>query len=99
VCLGGHSAVKFIADHGADVDTVLTDVAMPDIDGLHVAAAAKEKWPTTRVVYMSGSREGTARLPCEDLFLPKPFNREQLLTAVLPFGIDSDSVQRQCAMP
>lgn len=84
----GKEAIELMG--GERFDVILTDVAMPDIDGLEVIAAAKSMQPTARIVAMSG---GTCRLPvslCLKLArtlgggttLMKPFSRQELLMAV-----------------
>ncbi len=72
------------------VDLVITDVIMPDGDGLEVIADLKRAQPAARVLAISG---GGNHLPAHDCLkfarglgahavLLKPFNREQLLEAV-----------------
>lgn len=68
------------------IDLVLTDVLMPDVDGLEVVRAVREEFPGTPVVAMSG---GSSRLPGGDALrlasclgaqavLAKPFTEQQL---------------------
>jgi CheY-like chemotaxis protein len=68
------------------IDLVLTDVLMPDVDGLEVVRAVRKEFPGTPVVAMSG---GSARLPGHDALqlathlgahavLEKPFTEQQL---------------------
>lgn len=74
----------------AMVDLVITDVIMPDGDGLEVIAELKRVQPSVRVLAISG---GGNHLPATDCLkfakglgahavLLKPFNRDQLLAAV-----------------
>ena len=71
-------------------DLVLTDVLMPDVDGLEVVRAVRQEFPRTPVVAMSG---GSPRLPGADALelashlgahavLAKPFTEQQLREAI-----------------
>lgn len=84
----GNEVAKLVRAH--HVDLVITDVIMPDGDGLEVIADLKRAQPAARVLAISG---GGNHLPAHDCLkfakglgahavLLKPFNREQLLDAV-----------------
>jgi CheY-like chemotaxis protein len=71
-------------------DLIITDVIMPDGDGLEVISDARRLQPKARVLAISG---GGNHLPAQDCLmfakglganavLLKPFNRERLLDAV-----------------
>ena len=49
----GREAIKCMAD--TTVDLVLTDVNMPDMDGLKLCRALRSKFPTLPIILMSGS--------------------------------------------
>ena len=81
-------ALKEIA--GRRFDVVVTDVLMPDVDGIEVIRAARKANPGCRVVAISG---GSDRLPAPvglrlteafgaDAVLYKPFARKELLAAI-----------------
>nr|AUN37520.1 chemotaxis regulator [uncultured bacterium] len=69
------------------VDLILTDMYMPELDGLDVVRLARRIQPSVPIIVMS-SKEG--RLNLFDIAralgavstLPKPFTREQLLAEV-----------------
>jgi len=71
------------------VDLVITDVIMPDGDGLEVMLELKRTQPHARVLAISGGGAYLRPRDCLSLakglganaVLLKPFNREQLLTA------------------
>lgn len=67
---------------GCCVRVVLTDVRMPGISGGRLAATLAEKWPSLRVVMMTGAGggrpQGAESLP----LLNKPFSREELLSVI-----------------
>ena len=79
-------------DDGRRFDLVITDFAMPGIDGLELARLIKERTPQKPVVLVTGYLEsvyGTekARLQHIDAMLGKPFSLEELneaFSAVFP---------------
>ncbi len=84
----GNEVAKLVRLHHFDL--VITDVIMPDGDGLEVIADVRRAQPGARVLAISG---GGNHLPAHDCLkfakglgahavLLKPFNREQLLEAV-----------------
>jgi DNA-binding response OmpR family regulator len=71
-------------------DVVITDVLLPDIDGLEVIAAAERVQPNASIVAMSGGSVVLDADFCLDLVarisrarvLPKPFSPKELLVVV-----------------
>ncbi|MBX3491815.1 MAG: response regulator [Parvibaculum sp.] len=73
----------------SNYDILLTDIYMPDIDGIELVRAAREARPDVPIVCMSG---GTYKLSAEFSLslsgafdveqLPKPFGRTELLLAL-----------------
>jgi len=82
----GTDALAVYAQKGKEISMVLTDMAMPFMDGLAMIRALKKIDPNAKVVAMSGlmSTEQTAELDGMqiDTFLSKPFTAEKLLSAV-----------------
>ncbi|MDV3458928.1 PAS domain S-box protein [Sphingomonas sp. HF-S4] len=76
----GKAALQLLSENR--VDLLVTDFAMPEMNGAQLALAAQAGWPTLPVLLVSGYAElpeGTA----EDLpRLAKPFRQNQLLSAV-----------------
>ena len=72
------------------VDLVITDVLMPDGDGLDVIQSLRQTHSAARVLAISGGGRHLQATDClkfakglgADEVLLKPFNREQLLAAV-----------------
>ncbi|HEX2103299.1 MAG TPA: PAS domain S-box protein [Solirubrobacteraceae bacterium] len=68
------------------VDVLITDVVMPGMGGQQLAAAARERTPGLRVVYMSGHTDDVlvhdSARHGDIAFVQKPFTRESLLRAV-----------------
>jgi two-component system, cell cycle sensor histidine kinase and response regulator CckA len=72
---------------GEPVDVLLSDVVMPDMNGLELAAAVRERHPGIEVVLMSGFTPAALMRHklTEDgapAILQKPVAREELVTAV-----------------
>ena len=85
----GERALALLEKSGGDVDLVVTDLIMPEIDGIGLILALRKKFPNIRAIAISGG----ARVNAEDFLrmsrslgarmtLAKPFTPEQLLKAV-----------------
>ena len=61
---------------------VLLDVTLPDRSGTDLIPELRRLVPDARIILMSGLSEEDLPNHGADGYLPKPFNREQLLTAV-----------------
>lgn len=67
-------------------DLVLTDLKMPDVDGIEVLRIIKEKWPKTVVIIVTGyqtvdSAVRAIKLGAYD-YIEKPFTPDTLISAV-----------------
>jgi DNA-binding NtrC family response regulator len=76
---------KLLSHH---FDFLITDVVMPELDGLQLLAWLKQREITISVIVSSGIDFDLLPLPNEDniiMKLPKPYNQERLLdlTAIL----------------
>jgi PAS domain S-box-containing protein len=72
-----------IATYSGKVDLLLTDVVMPGMSGPELVHIVKHRWPTIRVLYMSGYADDDI----EDLdrdagFLQKPFTPGELTAKI-----------------
>lgn len=83
---GGEEAVRMLQRNSHKIEGVLTDLAMPGLDGRRLGETIARCWPRIRVLYMSGfpaSRMvGEGALDPSQPFLQKPFTSEQLLRKV-----------------
>lgn len=72
-----------------EFDVVITDVLMPEKDGVETIMGLRRSSPSTKIIAMSGG----GRIGSQDYLtiaaklgasgtLPKPFSREQLLAAI-----------------
>lgn len=75
---------------GAPVDIVISDVDMPDMDGLELMCRIKEKDPEKVVIIMSGvaAHESKSRLAGAAAFLAKPFEINDLFNIVQYYVVD-----------
>ncbi len=91
---------KTLADSGKleDVELVLTDFAMPELDGLGLMAHFRRQNPELPVVLLTarGSERLAARAIKEGAFdyLPKPFELEEL-EAVVARALETGSLRRE----
>jgi CheY-like chemotaxis protein len=84
----GREAVRIL--RSTHVDMVITDILMPDGDGLEVITELKRAQPTTRVIAMSGGGNHLRAADCLKLakglgahgIITKPFKRQQVLDVV-----------------
>jgi CheY-like chemotaxis protein len=85
---GGREAIELL--EGRRFDLVITDVLMPDADGMQVIMGVRKTQPTTLVIAMSGGGDflgGRDLLNLADALgadagLMKPFSRLELLEAI-----------------
>lgn len=68
------------------IDLVIVDVVMPEMSGVDLTRIILDRWPSTRVLYMSAHQaEVMVREGLQDpgvMFLAKPFTRDELLRKV-----------------
>ena len=82
----GEEALEILEKEGSKVDLTVTDVVMPQMDGPTLYKRIREKWPTMKVVFVSGYTEDRLREQFTSgeviYFLPKPFTLKQLASKV-----------------
>jgi CheY-like chemotaxis protein len=61
-----------------DISVVVTDIAMPRLDGIAFASQARRLQPELKVLFVSGLQ----RPPPQEEFLAKPFPARALVSAV-----------------
>jgi CheY-like chemotaxis protein len=79
VAADGREALALWSVVGRDITAVVTDLRMPDIDGLALAHALRRMEPPPPILFVSGYGSG-GELPGP--FLQKPFPPDDLLVAV-----------------
>jgi CheY-like chemotaxis protein len=82
----GRDALLLFEQHQASLGLVITDLDMPDMDGVALMTALRAKNPQLKILMMSGNLEmiENANHPIHqaDLVLPKPFRLPHLLAAI-----------------
>lgn len=68
-----------------EIQTVFTDVQMPGaMDGIKLAHYVRDRFPPTLLIVASGAhRLSSDQLPASTFFLPKPYDRQAVLAAIL----------------
>lgn len=81
----GAEALEYLSKRSADVDIVLSDVTMPEMNGIDLSYHIRDRYPRMPVAIVSGdvselekSIIGRADVP----FIKKPFHAESLYSAV-----------------
>jgi len=92
-CLERHGYTVLEAEHGVDalhildryqgpIDLMITDVVMPQMNGVELAAHLEEERPATRILFMSGYTDhaifNDEKFDLEKSFLQKPFTVDDL---------------------
>lgn len=73
--------------HKSPVDVIITDLIMPDKEGLETIHELKKEYPDIKIIAMSGTGNsdihlGTAKLLGATAVLTKPFKKESLLVKI-----------------
>jgi CheY-like chemotaxis protein len=75
-----------MSEQGQKVDLVLTDIVMPEMDGIELANRLQSLAPATRILFMSGYLDETLDTHAFDQdtmsLLKKPFGAEELVRRV-----------------
>ena len=68
------------------IDVVLTDLKMPDIDGIEVLRRVKEEWPDTEVIVITGYQTINTAVQAIKLgafdYIEKPFVPDDIVEAI-----------------
>ena len=82
----GVKALEVLEAHQGVVDLMVTDAVMPEMGGSELAKIARSRWPTIRILFMSGYtddavlRHGISH--AEEAFLHKPFSSAEFARKV-----------------
>ncbi len=79
----GRQALELI--NGLDIDLLITDIKMPEMDGLELIREVQKKYPSIKILAMSGV--GDQYLKAAKSFgasyvFHKPFERDKLTSAI-----------------
>ena len=82
----GIDALELALKPSAHIDLLITDVVMPEMDGLTLFIALRDRGVDIKTIFISGYAEDAfeKNLPSKEqfAFLPKPFTTNQLVSAV-----------------
>ena len=73
-----NGAAALVAFQGDEFDLVITDLSMPEIDGLALAKEIKARKPSQRIALLTGSAEEDMTQPNIDYILAKPVQVDKL---------------------
>lgn len=92
----GQQALELAAAQASPVALLVTDIVMPGMNGTELADSLRLRYPTIKVVFMSGyaERERIRELRPDEQFIAKPFLPAQLFSKVESFLRDSDDVEK-----
>ena len=76
----GTAALAWLDEEKYEADLVVTDITMPEPDGIEVARRAREANPNLKVLFMSGWHDD--RLALDEAVIRKPFRPAELLDRV-----------------
>jgi len=94
------SAKEFLASAETEhVSCVISDLRMPDIDGLHLQSALAERMPHVGIVFVTGYADVPSSVSAMKSgavdFLEKPVRREELLEAIARATRRSHSAKKE----
>ncbi len=96
VARNGADALRVLGEAGPAVDVVVSDMAMPEMGGAELARIIGMRFPTIRVVLMSGYAEDEMIMQGQSAsgasFVAKPFSTRALLDAVAAAPLASTAV-------
>ena len=82
---GGPEIIEKLAEHAGHVDLLVTDYAMPDMQGRELAEHVRQRFPSVKVLYQTGFSdmlfENRVELEEGAAFLEKPFTARGLREA------------------
>nr|WP_321455619.1 response regulator [uncultured Cohaesibacter sp.] len=82
----GTDAMDLLAEQGGSFDLLLTDIKMPEMDGIELAKSAASNWPDITILMMTGYADQRER--CDSLaaivhdVVSKPFSLAEIRRAV-----------------
>ncbi len=83
----GDSALQVMSQHGAPVSLVISDISMPEMDGLEFVGMLRAAYPNLPCLFVSGQgpqymMDNRDRIPENVHFLAKPLNMGELSSKV-----------------
>jgi two-component system, cell cycle sensor histidine kinase and response regulator CckA len=78
----GGEALELSRTYPEHIDVLVTDIDMPEMDGISLAEHVRRERPDTRVLVISGGTEAASIQKLELPFVPKPFLPEFLIEEI-----------------
>lgn len=78
----GAEALTVLAKRAGDFDLLISDIEMPEVDGMQLAAAARTENPSMPMLLISGDCRLDATPVSACVFLPKPIHIPRFLRIV-----------------
>lgn len=75
-------ALEIVAREGRRLNALMTDVVMPEMSGVELAARVREQLPQLPVLFFSAHTEGVISGGLRTRFLHKPFYQAQLAEVI-----------------
>jgi len=76
----GAEAIDFLKAN--EIDILITDIGLPDINGVELAVSVLAMQPDVAVVFATGEQSLPAHAPASALLLRKPYSQAELIAAV-----------------
>ncbi|HEY1339268.1 MAG TPA: response regulator [Bryobacteraceae bacterium] len=78
----GEEALRLLEEHDPRPDLLLTDIVMPGMSGIALAAQAHKRFPGLHVLFMSGYSQDFAAELSGSVCVVKPFKPAELVAAI-----------------
>jgi two-component system, cell cycle sensor histidine kinase and response regulator CckA len=81
----GHEAIALLEQHASHIRLVITDMVMPDVNGLTLLKSIQARWPKLPVIMVSAylsAESGQKILGNRVAVLPKPIRPSALVASV-----------------
>jgi|GEM_PF-1071114 response regulator RpfG family c-di-GMP phosphodiesterase len=98
---GGYKALEILENRRDEIDIVMTDIKMPDLDGITLLKIIKERYPEKIVIMITGypsieTAIETLKLGADD-YITKPFNVNDV-NAKLTRALEARKLKREVAL-
>ena len=81
----GNEATSVFAEHSSEIDLVLTDMVMPEVDGISAVDAIRKIRPDVKTIAVTGHVDNVQYVDLlgdVDAVLRKPYKKEILLSTI-----------------